>query len=407
MFGGDAFGQPTRWPIESLTVEGNRHYTKEQILAAAGLKLGQLAGKVEFEAARDRLVASGCFETVGYRFAPGDHQGYAASFQVVEAEPVLPVRFEQLGVADKDLTAYLQGKDPLFGPRLAGTKQALARYTNWIQEYVTAHGGKDKIIAKIMPLTGEQLLLVFRPARAEPAVAEISFEGNAVLPAPLLQNAISGVAVGAPYNEDRFRQFLDAAVRPLYEARGHIRVAFPKVAVENARDVAGLAVKVTVDEGASYDLGSVRIEGAPDFNPADLLKTAKFKTGGLANFDEIGEGLDRIKKALSRQGYIRSGIEVVRHIDDGKKMVDLVLRVDQGPQFLFGKLSIEGLDLNGEAAIRKLWVPKEGKPYNAGYAEYFLSRVREDNIFENLKKTRAEAKVNEQAHTVDVTLYFN
>ena len=72
-------------------MEGSHNYTPAQILAVAGLKIGQLAGKPEFEAARDRLVATGMFETVGYKFAPGgDKNGYAASFQVVEAQPAYP-----------------------------------------------------------------------------------------------------------------------------------------------------------------------------------------------------------------------------------------------------------------------------------------------------------------------------
>src|SRR2546421_2465639 len=79
---------PNRWPIESLTVEGNHNYTKEQILSVAGLKVGQLAGKQDFETARERLVASGVFESVGYRFEPSKDSGaYAASFHVVEVEP--------------------------------------------------------------------------------------------------------------------------------------------------------------------------------------------------------------------------------------------------------------------------------------------------------------------------------
>src|SRR4051794_821107 len=58
------------WPVGSLQVEGNRIYTSQQILAAAGLKVGQMAGKDEFEAARDRILATGAFESVGYKFAP-------------------------------------------------------------------------------------------------------------------------------------------------------------------------------------------------------------------------------------------------------------------------------------------------------------------------------------------------
>ena len=172
--------QPHQCPIESLKVEGNHNYTAAQILAVAGLKVGQMAGKSDFEAAHDRLVATGMFETVGYKFSPGgDQHGYAASFQVVEAQPAYPIRFDDLGATEKDLTEYLRGKDPLFAPRLAATKAVLERYRQWVQEYVTAHNGKDTVIAKVTPAGAPaapgEFVILFRPARSDPAVAEVAF----------------------------------------------------------------------------------------------------------------------------------------------------------------------------------------------------------------------------------------
>jgi len=46
---------------------------------------------------------------------------------------------------------------------------------------------------------------------------------------------------------------LDASIRPIYDARGRVRVSFPKIETEKAKDVEGLIVTVTVDEGDSYD----------------------------------------------------------------------------------------------------------------------------------------------------------
>ncbi len=398
--------RPGRWPIESLKVEGSHNYTAAQILAMAGLKTGQLAGKADFEAARDRLVASGRFETVGYKFAPGNKHGYAASFQVVEAEPAYPIRFEELGTPDKDLTEYLRAKDPLFAPRLAATKQVLELYRGWIQEYLAAHASKDQVVARVTPVAPNEFVILFRPARSDPAVAEVSFEGNQVIPTTALQNAIAEVAIGMAYKEDRFRQYLDSSVRPLYDARGRVRVAFTKVVVENAKDVQGLAVKVTVDEGVTYDLGSVRIEGAPHFAAASLLKAAKFKTGGLADFDEVAKGVELIRKRLARQGYLRDNVQIVRQIDDTRKIVNVVLRIDEGPQFLFGTLNVEGLDLNGEAAIRKMWTQKTGTPFNPDYPDYVLRSVRDQGLFDNLGETRSETKIDEKTHIVNVTLMF-
>jgi outer membrane protein assembly factor BamA len=250
-------------------------------------------------------------------------------------------------------------------------------------------------------------VVVFRPARPQARVAQISFEGNQVIPSSALQHAISDVAVGSAYSENRMRQLLDNAIRPLYEARGRLRVSFPKVVAEPAKDVQGVAVTVTVDEGTTYDLGSVKITGAAGFERADLLKAAAFKAGDLANFDEVNAGVSRLKKLMRRNGYMRVETSVDRKIDDTKKTVDLIIHIDEGAQFLFGTLHIEGLDIHGEAVIKRLWAIKEGKPFDADYPDFFLNRVREDGIFDNLGKTRSAAKVDEQARTVDVTLYFN
>lgn len=398
--------QPHQWPIESLKVEGSHNYKEAQVLAVTGLKVGQMAGKADFEAARDKLLATGMFETVGYKFAPGDQHGYAASFQVVEVQPAYPIRFDGLGVPDHELTEYLRGKDPLFAPRLGATKAVLERYKQWIQEYLTAHNSKEQVIAKVTPAGPGEFAILFRPARSDPAVAEVAFDGNQVIPTSKLQNTIAEVAVGLPYKEEAFRQCLDSAIRPLYDARGRIRVAFTKITVEKARDVQGLAVKVTLDEGGTYDLADVRISGAPHFEPVRLLKAGKFKSGSLADFDEIGNGVDRIKKVLAHEGYMRTDIQIVRKIDDVKKTVSLVLRIDEGPQFLFGKLKVEGLDLNGESAIRKMWTHQEGTPYNPEYPDYFLRHVREEGMFDNLGETHAETKIDDKTHVVDVTLNF-
>ncbi len=397
---------PSRWPVESLAVEGNSNYTAEQILAIAGLKKGQLAGKAEFEAARERLMATGAFESVGYRFEPSKSgTGYAASFQVAEVEQVYPFRFERIETPPAELEAALKRSDPLFGKKIPATQPVLDRYVKVLEGYLASQGKAEKLAARLTADAPEQMVVVFRPAAAPPSVAAVNFVNNSAVPADALRNAVAGAAVGSVYTEDRFRQILDLSVRPLYEARGRIRVSFPSIRSEAAKDVKGLLVTVEVAEGEVFNLGEVRFDGAA-LPVEELRRAGDFKPGDIANFTEIQAGVERIKKRFRREGYMQPEARVERQVHDKSKTVDLLVRIEEGPQYLFGELKIKGLDIHGEAAIRRLWTMKSGAPFNADYPDYFLQRIREDGVFDNLGKTKSVLDIREQNRTVDVTLVF-
>ncbi|MEO8128893.1 MAG: POTRA domain-containing protein [Bryobacteraceae bacterium] len=393
------------WPIGSLQVEGNKIYSNEQILTAAGLKLGQLAGKDEFEAARDRIIATGAFESVGYRFGPSSSgtKEFAASFQVIEIAQVFAFRFESLTVGEAELRDFLKRKEPLFDRTIPGTKEVLARVSKEAEEFVAKSGHPEGIAAKLMGERGKELTVVFGPTTL-PSVAEVKFAGNEVISKQTLQMTIAGVAVGAVYSEARFQQILDNTIRPLYEAKGKIRVKFPKLNTEKAKDVDGLIVTVTVVEGPTYKLGAVTLTGAP--SAATLVKEAKFKTGEPANFTEIDEAADRIRTMVRHGGYLLVKSETERKIDDKENKVDLVIHVERGAMYTFGKLSIEGLDIIGEPQIRKLWIMKPGAPFDGEYPALFLSRLKEGGYFDNLGKTKSNLDIDEKNRIVDVKLLF-
>jgi outer membrane protein insertion porin family len=395
-----------QWPVESLSVEGNSIYSKDQILAVASLKPGQMAGKAEFEVARDRLLATGAFESVGYRFEPSaSGKGYAASFQVVEVTEVYPYRFERLEAPPEQLEEVLKRSDPLFGAKIPATQAVLDRYAKAVEAFLASQNKRETVIARLTADGPERMVVVFRPEAPPPSVAQVNFTNNNVIPAKALQNAIAGVAVGSTYSEARFRQLLDTSIRPLYEARGRVQVSFPKIQTEPAKDVKGLVVTVEVEEGESFNLGEVRFEeeGLP---VEELRKVGDFKTGDVANFEEVQSGLERIKKRLRKEGYMHPETRVERQIHDKPKTVDLLVHVEKGPQYLFGSLKLQGLDIHSEAAIRRLWTMKAGSPFNCDYPDYFLQRIREDGVFDNLGKTKALLDVDDQKRIVDVTLVF-
>jgi outer membrane protein insertion porin family len=398
---------PTAYPLESLTVEGNHAHAAEQILAAAGLRVGQSAGNSEFEAARQKLVATGAFDHVSYRFAPStDGEGYDVVFEVAEVGQLYPIRFEDLPVPDDQLRAWLRQKDPLFGDKMPATKPVVDRYVAWISEFLAAHDYHQAIAGKLTSEGGEELTLLFRPAKGHPSIAHVIFTGTGDLPSGLLQTAMYGVAIGVPYEEPRFRQLLDAAARPIYEAHGMLRVTFPKIDITPAKDVDGVTVSVQVAPGPLYNLDRISFVGA-DYSRSEWNNLAKLKTNQTVNFDEVKAVQDRIRADQRRAGHLDAASQVKRGVNDAEHTVSIEFQIEPGPLYTLGKLNIVGLDIETEPEIRKMWGIAPGKPFNVEYPDHFLSRVKEGGVFDDLKTTRAETKINAAAHTVDVTLYFN
>jgi hypothetical protein len=147
------------WPVGALKVEGNKLYSDDKILAAAGLKVGQMAGKTEFDAARDRLLATGAFESVGYKFEPIPGQrANVGVFQVGEITQLFPYRFEELRVDENALRAHLKTTEPLFTDKLPATKPVLDRVTRTVQEFAKDPG----IVGRLEDTQGTQYRI---PAR--------------------------------------------------------------------------------------------------------------------------------------------------------------------------------------------------------------------------------------------------
>ena len=138
--------------------------------------------------------------------------------------------------------------------------------------------------------------------------------------------SISGVAYGTPYTEVGFRQLLDSSIRPLYEAKGLLRVAFTKIVTEKDANVKGLVVKVTVEEGERYKLSKVQLAPNPaiDAQPGQPAQSRKVQAGCASRLRRNRHRRSkRITKMMQRKGYMRADATVERSLNDQLKTVDL------------------------------------------------------------------------------------
>lgn len=397
----------TQAPLRSIKIIGNRTFTAQQIIGSSGLKLETTVTQKDFDAARERLLATGVFDIVGYRYQPtADGRAYEATIEVTENPQLLDYRFAGLPADAKDLAAVIARAEPVFASKLPGSPPALDRVAAQLSEFLKARWS-DTVIARVMPREsgGGGIEVVFRPATLEPMIAEIRFTGGAAIENTALQNAFNGIAIGVRYTEKAVRELLDSGIRPLYEARGRLRVAFPKVAAEKVKNIDGVALNITVEEGPEFTYGDLRVTGR-GMPAKDALDLTDLRAGDKADFEAVKAGMAKITAALKRAGYMKAAADWTREIRDKTKTVDLTIRLEPGVPYVFGALAVVGLDVVSEPEIRKLWALKPGKAFNAEYPQFFLDQVRERSMFDNLGETAFDVKLNDDRQTVDVTLRF-
>ncbi len=78
----------------------------------------------------------------------------------------------------------------------------------------------------------------------------------------------------------------------------------------------------------------------------------------------------------------------------------------EGDQYTLRTLTIKGLDMIAEDAVRKRWAIKLGQPFDGEYPENFLKRIEEDGMFDQLGKTIPRVQVDEENKAVDIALEF-
>ncbi len=154
-------------------------------------------------------------------------------------------------------------------------------------------------------------------------------------------------------------------IRLYYEDEGYYQA---RVEGEEER-VSPEEVSVTfkVLEGAKFDVGEIVIEGNKHLKSKDIkshMETSAvylFFFGGTLKREELRRDLDRIRAYYLDNGYLDIVVDDPKILVDSKrKKLKIVIRLQEGPQYRIGSLSIKGNSLFTEADIRKLLKSKSG-----------------------------------------------
>jgi outer membrane protein assembly factor BamA len=393
--------------IHSVIVEGAKIYEVPGIQKVLGLSTGEPATLQTLKAAQSRLLQTDLFSNVEYsfRYSLSKPPQYDVTFKVSEYEQVFPLQFEDLGISDDALRAYLRDHISLYNDRIPPTNPVLQRYTEAAQAFVSQTKPNLKVKAFVANENPDHPSVVIRPDRPLPRIAGVTVAGNRAIETPVLMRALNQVAVGQRLSDATMRQLLETTVKPLYAAKGYVAVSFPKVAMEKSAENEGYMVHITIQEGPVFHFGSSAFRGGA-FTPDDVRSMMHYKRGDVFDSSKAEQLRADLVKSMRHDGHLDAKVDLTRAEDDKNGAINVTFQITPGPVYTFQTLELHGLDIESEPEIRKLWAPKPGKPFNPDYPDYFLNRVREMSLFDNLGSIHSSYRPDESSHTVIVSLYF-
>lgn len=396
--------------IGEITVTGVKRFTPQQVVAMTGMKLGEQAVASTFENARDRILATGCIESFGWKFAPDAQGRMSVTLEITELDQYLPWTFDRLNIPAADFAARAAKELPCFGKEIPTTDRYLDQAARLVTKMLSERGIAEPALARIniagKDSAGKDVIaVVFQPRSPAPSIAEVRFTGTKAIEERYLRKQATELARGVPYSELLFRQMLDNQIRPMYESVGRLQVRFGEIKTEPARDVKGAVVTVEVNEGPVFNLEDVQVNGTP-FSPEEIEELGKFKRGERVSYTDIGLAMERVFVRMKNAGYLKVAYKARRELNMEKSTAKLFIDVEPGPQYRMGKLTLNGLDVVSEPVIRKMWTLQTGDPFRADYPDFFLNTVKERGVFDFLAGTQAKTALDDERHTVDVTLIF-
>ncbi len=398
---------PPPGTLHSISVKGNHLYSTQHIVDESGLKIGQHVTGPIIEQARKKIEATELFTSVAdeYRFGAGLPPGYDLTFEVNENEQLFPIRFERLGVPAEKLRQYLRDHVELYADRIPGTEGVLHRYTSAVEEFVHQTNPSLKVRAVISNDDPQQLAVVFSSDIPAPTISQVTVSGNEAVDTGTILRAVNQVAIGVPLSDTRLKQILEGTIRPLYAAKGYAAVTFPNVEVEPAKTNLGVIVKVQIKDGPVFKFGSIRFHGS-GMDEDEIRSLIPFKPGQTFNGEQVDNFRLEMIHRMKRHGLLDASVHTHAEPDDSKHLVNVTYDIAAGAVYNFARLDIQGLDVTTEPAISKLWGEKPGRPFNPDYPDFFLKRVQEQGVFDNLGGTQSDYTADASTHDVIVHLYF-
>jgi outer membrane protein insertion porin family len=409
-------GAPASSIINSIKVSGLQKFPQEQVIAASGLKKGDVVTAAQIQDATNQLAALGIFSSVNFHYT-SKGAGIDLELQVTEA-PTYPISFDnfpwftaaEIGDAIRNQVGLFTGEAPDSGT-------LIDEMTTVIENLLASKNIKGNVTHQLLAVpVGDGMEMQFRVEGASLRVQSLKVDDPIAANSERLRDRIADVK-GQSYSLFAVELFELEQVRPLYISKGFLKAQIGPPQTQLVPDVndpksSAVDVVIPVHQGAAYTWKSVSWQGNLAMLTSTLDSMVLLKPGDLADGTKIENMWREIELEYKRRGYLDMKLDIDAQLDEAARQVSYRVSLTEGAQYRMGEMIVTGLSLDAEKRLRQVWQIAPGQVFDDTYYESHMTLFARPtrDVFGDLPVHYNEfghlLRPDTNRHVVDVLLDF-
>lgn len=375
--------QAQTYTFNSVNIEGNERIEAGTILSYAGIARGETVTAAQLNAAYQRILGSGLFQSVD--LAP---RGGTLVISVREWPTINRVSIEgNRRLDDDDLQPLLQSQSRrVFSPTVAEQDAAAI---------VEAYQQQGRLAATVDPViierSNNRVDLVFEVSEGRVVEIErLSFIGNRSYSDRRLRRILETKQAGIlrsliradTFVADRL-EFDKQVLRDFYLSRGYVDFQVLSATSEFSRDRNGFFVTFNIREGQSFDFGAVTVSSdLPEIDISEYSAVVQLKPGDTYSPALVDATIARLERLAIKNGldFVRADPRITRN--DRALTLDIEFNLVRGERIFVERIDIEGNTTTLDRVIRQQFDTVEGDPFNPREIREAAERIRAMDFFE-------------------------
>ncbi|MGI9426104.1 MAG: outer membrane protein assembly factor BamA [Hyphomicrobiaceae bacterium] len=375
--------------IRAIRVEGNRRVEPATVRSYLDFAEGDRYDDARVNSSLRALFATGLFADVNI------YLNVTTVVVSVDENPVInKVAFE--GNSEVD-TKTLQTEVRLKSRSVYTRARAIADAQRILNVYRRQGRFAATVEPQIIEIGDKRVNLVFEIREGVATkVQSINFIGNNAFSDSQLRDIITTTQAswldyftnGGIYDPERLR--LDRELlRQYYLKNGYADVRVISANAELDRDGTGFYLTFTVEEGALYTFGDVRIENAlPELEPGTLDGRILTLSGTTYNASKIDKTVERLTLTIAEQGFAFARVRPRADRDSATQTISITYIIDEGARIYIERINVIGNGRTKDYVIRREIRLVEGDAYNPLLVDRAKSRLKALGFFKKVSVRR-------------------